>query len=110
MERGQIWFVDLDPTIGHEQRGVRPVMIVSPAAFNRVTGVPVTVPITTGGDFARTRGFAVSLTGTGLRTTGVVRCDQPRAIDLRERRGRMVEMAPAAIVDEVLARVASLFE
>ena len=37
MKRGEIWLVSLDPTLGHEQKGRRPVLIVSPEAFNRVT-------------------------------------------------------------------------
>lgn len=82
MERGEIWLVSLDPTAGHEQQGTRPVLIVTPAAFNRVTRLPVVVPVTSGGNFARTAGFAVSLDGVGIRTTGVVRCDQPRTIDM----------------------------
>ncbi|HDP7501913.1 TPA: type II toxin-antitoxin system toxin endoribonuclease PemK, partial [Escherichia coli] len=60
MERGEIWLVSLDPTAGHEQQGTRPVLIVTPAAFNRVTRLPVVVPVTSGGNFARTAGFAVS--------------------------------------------------
>ena len=63
MQRGDIWLVSLDPTAGHEQQGTRPVVIVSPAAFNDLTGTPVVLPITTGGSFARRRGFAVSLFG-----------------------------------------------
>ncbi|HAJ5886443.1 TPA: type II toxin-antitoxin system toxin endoribonuclease PemK, partial [Escherichia coli] len=43
MERGEIWLVSLDPTAGHEQQGTRPVLIVTPAAFNRVTRLPVVV-------------------------------------------------------------------
>jgi len=50
--------------------------VISPDRFNRLTGVPVVVPITTGGGFTRTAGFAVSLARAGTRTTGVVRCDQ----------------------------------
>jgi mRNA-degrading endonuclease toxin of MazEF toxin-antitoxin module len=102
--------VGLDPTQGHEPRGRRPVLIVSPEAFNRVTKVPVVVPITTGGRFARTAGFAVQLSGSGLKTTGVVRCDQPRALDLGARHGKMLEVVPEPIVDEVLARMATMFE
>ena len=86
MERGEIWLVSLDPTAGHEQQGTRPVLIVTPAAFNRVTRLPVVVPVTSGGNFARTAGFAVSLDGVGIRTTGVVRCDQPRTIDMKATR------------------------
>lgn len=102
--------VGLDPSQGHEQRGRRPVLIVSPETFNRVTKVPVVVPITSGGRFARTAGFAVQLTGPGLKTTGVVRCDQPRALDLSARHGKMLEVVPDPIVDEVLAKLATIFE
>jgi mRNA interferase ChpB len=110
MERGDIYLVSLDPTSGHEQQGTRPVMIVSPGAFNRLTKTPVVLPITTGGNFARTAGFTVSLMGAGIRTKGVVRCDQPRALDIGSRRGRKLESVPAAIVDEVLAKLATLLE
>jgi mRNA interferase ChpB len=75
MERGDIFLVSLDPTEGHEQRGRRPVLIISPGPFNRLTRVPVVLPITTGGNFARSAGFAVPLADAGTRTTGVVRCD-----------------------------------
>lgn len=110
MKRGEIWLVGLDPSQGHEQKGRRPVLIVSPEAFNLVTRVPVVVPITSGGSFARTAGFAVSLSGAGTQTTGVVRCDQPRALDLRARGGKKLETVPAAIMDEALAKLAPIFE
>src|SRR5260370_35729853 len=109
MERGDIFLVSLDPTQGHEQRGRRPVLIISPGPFNRLTRVPVVLPITTGGNFARTAGFAVSLADSGTRTTGVVRCDQPRALDIAARNGRKLEQVPAAIIEEVLARGATIF-
>lgn len=110
MKRGDIWLVGLDPTSGHEQQGTRPVLIVSPRAFNELTGTPVVLPITTGGRFARQHGFAVSLDEAGIRTKGVVRCDQPRVLDLDARDGRCVDTAPENIVDEVIARLITLFE
>ncbi len=109
MERGDIYMVSLDPTAGHEQRGHRPVLLISPGKFNRFTGVPVVLPITSGGGFARMAGFAVSLDGANTRTTGVVRCDQPRALDLKARAGRRVEAVPERVMEEVLARVGVLF-
>ena len=110
MERGDVYLVLLDPTVGHEQQGKRPVLVISPGKFNRLTRMPVVLPITTGGDFARTAGFAVSLMGAGTRTTGVVRCDQPRALDLRARGAKRLETAPGQIIDEVLSKVGALFE
>jgi mRNA interferase ChpB len=107
VKRGDVYMVDLEPTHGREQRGHRPVVIVSPDDFNRATNLPVIAPITHGGDFARRIGFAVPIEGT--RITGVVRCDQPRVLDLKARNGRRVESLPAPIMDEVLARMATLF-
>jgi mRNA interferase ChpB len=108
MKRGDIYLVSLDPVMGHEQRGRRPVLVVSPTDFNETTKLPVILPITSGGEFARRIHFAVPL--SGIKTTGVVRCDQPRVLDLHVRGGRKVETLPAEILAEVMARVVTLFE
>lgn len=110
MDRGDIYLVSLDPTSGHEQQGSRPVLVVSPSSFNRLTKTPVVLPITSGGNFARTAGFAVSLVGAGTKTTGVIRCDQPRALDLASRSARKLEGVPEAIMNEVLAKLSTIFE
>jgi mRNA-degrading endonuclease toxin of MazEF toxin-antitoxin module len=110
MERGDIWLVSLNPAAGDEQQGRRPVLVVSSGKFNHITKLPVVVPITSGGSFARNAGFAVSLTAAGTRTTGLVRCDQPRALDLGMHGAGKPESVPAAIIDEVLARLTPIFE
>lgn len=108
MNRGDIYMVSLDPSQGHEQQGHRPVLITSPTAFNLATRLPVILPITSGGEFARRIGFAVPL--AGIRTTGVVRCDQPRVLDIQARNGRKVDSLPAEVLEDVLARTATLFQ
>jgi mRNA interferase ChpB len=108
MRRGDIYMVSLDPTMGRAQRGDRPILIVSPTAFNQATQLPVICPITNGGDFAKRLGFAVPL--SGIKTTGIVRCDQPRVLDLSERNARRVESLPPPLMHEVLAKLAPLFE
>jgi mRNA interferase ChpB len=47
---------------------------------------------------------------SGIQTTGVVRCDQPRVLDLNARKGRKVEELPSEILCEVLAKVVVIFE
>ena len=49
MRRGDIYLVSLNPTEGREQRGRRPVLVVSPQAFNEATQLPIICPITSGG-------------------------------------------------------------
>ena len=107
MNRGDIYLVSLEPTAGREQQGSRPVLIVSPTPFNQMTKLPIICPITTGGEFAKRNGFAVPI--TGLQTTGVVRCDQPRTLDIAARHGRKLESLTLPIMEEVLARLWPLF-
>lgn len=109
MERGDIWHVDLNPAKGREQLGPRYVLVLTPKAFNQL-GTPIVAPITQGGSFARHQGFTVSLSGAGTKASGVILCHQLRALDLDARGGRFAERAPDFIIDEVLARVAPLFE
>ena len=49
--------------------------------FNDLTGRPVVLPVPTGGDFARRRGFAASLDGPGTRTVGMIRREQAHTLD-----------------------------
>lgn len=108
-DRGEIWFVDLNPTLGREQQGGRPVLVVSTKVFNQ-SGLMVICPVTQGGNQSRFTGFAVSLMNTGTDTQGVVMCNQPRTIDYAVRKARFVEAVPSYLVDEVLARLQAIVE
>lgn len=108
--RGDIVRLNLNPTAGREQQGdFRPALVLTPAAYN-ATGLAVIVPITQGGDFARYAGFAVTLSGAGTETQGVILCNQLRSVDLEARGARRVETAPDVVIEDTLARVQALFE
>jgi mRNA interferase ChpB len=109
MERGEIWHVGLNPTRGREQANPRYVLILTPKSFNQL-GTPIVAPITTGGDFAREKGFVFSLSGAGTNANGVILCHQIRALDLKSSGAKFSEKVPEFIVEEVLARVVALFE
>lgn len=47
--RGDVFWADLDPTLGHEQAGRRPVLVVSDDRYNVRSGMLVMVPLTTKG-------------------------------------------------------------
>ena len=105
MKRGEIWWVDLEPTQGKEQRGHRPVLVISHTRFNDAAGIAIVCPITSGGAFARNRGFAVSLEDAGTTTRGVILAHQVRVLDVTARRGRFIEAIPAKIVADVVTRL-----
>ena len=107
--RGEIWHVNLNPVAGKEQRGLRPVLVVSDKEFNR-SGLVLICPVAPCGKQARFAGFVVSLMNTGTETQGVVICNQPRTIDYAALAARFVEDVPDHMVDEVLARLRTLVE
>ena len=98
--------MSLDPVMGHEQQGIRPVLVVSPGRFNQRMRLPIIVPSTSGGAFVRNAVVAVSLVGAGMKTIGIVLCNQPRTIDLTARNARFLESAPGVVVEEVLKKLA----
>ena len=108
MKHGDIYIVSLDPIAGREKSSSLPVLVVSPAEFNAATKLPVILPITNASEFSPRLGFSVI--GTGIKTTGIVRCDQPRVIDLVARHARKIDTLPKSTLNEVLAKVATLFE
>lgn len=102
--------LNLNPTAGREQQGdFRPALILTPAAYN-ASGLAVIAPITQGGDYARYAGFAVTLTGSGTETQGVILTNQIRTVDLGARSAKRIESVPEAVIDDALARVQALFE
>lgn len=109
VRRGDVYVVDLDPTVGHEIKKRRPVLIVSPTEFNR-RNMPLVAPITSGGAAARLGLMTISLTGAGTQTTGVVLCNQLRTLDIRQRGGKRVEHLPDEITGSVVARIADIYE
>lgn len=84
MERGTVVLVDLDPVVGHEQRGLRPCVVVSDPTVDAGLRFPViaVVPVTR---TAGVGGLYLSLSAgqSGLRQRSFALTDQVRSIDKR---------------------------
>ncbi len=96
--RGDIVWLDLSPTAGHEQRG-KPALVLSPVEYNRRTGLLIACPITT-----RAKGypFEVALRG---KVKGVVLADQVRTVDWIARKARKAGKAPERVVQNVAEKL-----
>ncbi|HKI37267.1 MAG TPA: type II toxin-antitoxin system PemK/MazF family toxin [Gemmataceae bacterium] len=83
MQRGEIYFVDLDPVVGREQAGVRPVVVVSIDTINQLPLVVTVVPGTNGANFRRDFPSTVRVPSneSGLPVETVFLCFQVRALD-----------------------------
>ncbi len=76
MKRGEIWLVNLDPTLGSEIRKSRPCVVVSPAELNDHLRTVIVAPMTSKGHAAP---FRVPLTHAG--TKGLILLDEIRSVD-----------------------------
>lgn len=78
--RGEIWLVDLNPTRGHEQAGIRPGLIVSTDYFNSgPAGLVVIAPITT----RKTKiplHIEVNPPEGGLKERSFIKCEDIRSV------------------------------
>ena len=76
MTRGEIWLVNLDPTVGSEIRKTRPCVVVSPAEMHDHLRTVLVAPMTTAG---REAPFRIGVTHAGRK--GLILLDQIRAVD-----------------------------
>lgn len=103
-ERGDVIWLAFDSTTGHEQRGLRPAMVISPRVYNGRSGLVIACPITTA-----IKGFAFEVVlPAGLPVSGAVVADHPRTFDWRARRPRRLCSLPKEISDDVLAKLSVL--
>lgn len=109
-DRGDIYRVRLNPVDGREMQGdMRPVMILTPAAFN-AHNPPLVAPITQGGAYTRVQGFATSLLGAGTETQGAVIVSQVRTLDMAARGAEYIETAPIEVIEDALARLMGILD
>jgi len=84
---GDIVWIDFQPTRGHEQKGERPALVLSPKEYNTKVGLMLVCPVTS---TVKGYPFEVVLTGT-KKVRGVVLADQVRSVDWRLRHTRYIE-------------------
>ncbi len=103
-DRGDAVWIQFDPQAGHEQRGHRPALVLSPASYNGRTGLAILCPIT-----SQQKGypFEVRLPDE-LKLSGVILADQIKSFDWRTRRASFICKVPQATMDEVIQKLATL--
>lgn len=101
MKRGEIWLVNLDPTVGSEIKKSRPCVVMSPAELNDHLRTVMVAPMTSKGFAAL---FRVPVTHAG--TKGVIVLDQLRTVD----KVRLVKRLGAVSVKTLMAALTTLQE
>ena len=94
--RGDIYWADLDPTVGHERAGRRPVLVLSRPTFNDRSGTVIVVALTSAEPKA---GFPLTLelTKTVLPKRTWVKVSQIRTISTQRLAGRLASCHPTEV-------------
>lgn len=100
--QGQVWRVNLDPTVGSEIKKTRPAVIVSPDELNDHLRTVVVVPLTSG----KTYPFRVKTRVGGK--DGVAAVDQIRTLD-KQRLVKKIATVKPAILKAILDTLAEMF-
>jgi mRNA interferase MazF len=108
--RGEIWLVDFDPTIGHEQAGLRPALVVSVDLLNHgPAGLAIVIPVT-----SRSKKIpihvAIDPPEGGLTLTSYIKCEDIRSVS-RERFGRKcgaISVQTMSLVQDKLSIILAL--
>lgn len=103
MKRGDIWLVNLDPTVGSEIQKSRPCVVVSPAELNDTLRTVIVAPMTSKGFAAP---FRVPVTHAG--TKGQIVLDQLRTVD-KLRLVKKLGAVPAKTLTTVLVKLQEVF-
>jgi mRNA interferase MazF len=101
--RGEIWLVNLDPTIGSEIRKTRPCVVVSPAEMHDHLRTVLVAPMTTAG---REAPFRIGVTHGGKK--GLILLDQIRAVD-QVRLAKKLGVVPARTLSATLKTLQEVF-
>lgn len=99
-DRGDVILLSFDPTSGHEQAGFRPAVVLSPALYNKASGLCLVCPITTK---IKRYPFEVALEGA-KKTSGVALADQVRSIDWQARKIKVIDRLSTFSVATILAK------
>jgi len=103
--RGDIVWMILDPTVGHEQSGRRPVLVISHGVLIESTGLAVIVPIT-----SKVKGLPYEIELKRTKTKGVILPIYVKSVDFKQRKAAFIEKAPQALVNKALVGVINLID
>jgi mRNA interferase MazF len=105
-DAGDLVWIDLNPTVGHEQSSHRPAIVLTPRQYNVRSGLCIICPIT-----SRARGYPFEVAiPHGQAISGVVLVDQARSVSWEKRYLKMASTAPVELLDDIREHLATLVQ
>ena len=104
-DRGEVVWLNFDPQSGHEQRGRRPALVISPIEYNRKTNLAIFVPIT-----SKVKGYPFEIRLESKVIDGVLLSDQIKSLDWNVRKAEFIEKISKTIMSEVISNIELLIK
>jgi len=101
--KGDIVWLEFDPQLGHEQKGKRPALVLSPFAYNEKVGLALFCPIT-----SHEKGYPFEVKISGKTISGVVLSDQIKSLDWKSRKAKFVAKEKDSELMEVIEKIKTL--
>lgn len=95
-DRGDIIWLDFEPSAGREITKRRPAYVVSRKSFNAHTGFALVAPVT-----STVKNVRLEVVLEGTQTAGAILTYQVKSCDFKQRQATLIEKAPAAIIEAV---------
>ena len=107
IQQGSIVLVDFDPSLGNEQKGKRPALVISKGSFQEFTnGLLIALPITS----KDSEGFPLHVVlDKRTKIQGEIMIEQPKTLDSKIRKITMLESLPEDILKNVLKKFDIIF-
>lgn len=103
-DRGDIVWLQFSPQAGHEQAGHRPALVLSPAEYNRLSGLMLCCPMTT-----KKKGYPFEVViFDAPEKASVVLADQVKSLDWKVRRAVKKGVVSSDVIAEALSKLQTL--
>jgi len=102
-ERGDIVWLNFNPGSGHEQKGKRPAIVISPKGYNEKVGLGLFCPIT-----SKIKNYPFEVKIENDKINGVVLTDQIKSLDWKTREIEFITKGKHEIINEIIDKISVL--
>ena len=99
-DSGDLVWLEFDPQVGHEQKGRRPALVITPVSYNDKVGLMLCCPITT-----KAKGYPFEVEVISKEVSGVVLSDQVKSLDWRVRRAEPAGKVSTKTLESVKSKL-----
>ena len=99
-DRGDIVWLNFDPQSGHEQKGKRPAIVISPKEYNEKVGLGLFCPMT-----SKIKNYPFEVKIENEQITGVILSDQIKSLDWKTRQIEFIFKETSEKIEEIVNKI-----